>query len=180
MAHRYMLASFPNVDEAADAYNQLTLSQYQVDEVSVITHENVREDFDTVVDDDTKDDITVGEGMATGAAVGGLVGLLVSAVPIAIAGLPSLIVVGPIAAALGLSGVAGTTVTGAVSGAAVGGLVGALDHLGIGESEAKEYERTVKEGGVLLAVPITENNEDEVRVMLEENNAENITIGTEG
>jgi uncharacterized membrane protein len=58
---------------------------------------------------------------------------------VAIPGL-GLVVSGPIAAAL----------AGAGAGAATGGLVGAMIGLGIPEDRAREYERGVQNGGVVV------------------------------
>lgn len=178
MADHLMLGSFHSVDDATVAYNRL-LEDHDItnDDISVITTEDVRKDFDTKVEHETDDDLGVVEGAVGGAVTGGLIGLLVSAVPIAIAGLPSLIVVGPIAAALGLGGVAATTTTGATTGAVVGGLIGALDNIGIKEEDAKVYETTVREGGVLLAVATKDEDHDKVKDILSQSGAENIRMG---
>src|SRR5258705_9428443 len=89
------------------------------------------------------------EGATTGAATGGVIGLLAGIGALAIPGLGPFIAAGPIMAAL----------SGAAVGAGVGGLAGALVGLGIPEYEAKRYEGKVKEGGILISVH-SENNDE--------------------
>lgn len=93
---------------------------------------------------------TAAGGVATGAVLGALAGLAVAngILP----GLGTLFVAGPLAAALGLTGVAATTAAGAMTGAAAGGLVGALVGLGVHEDTAKVYEERVRLGGILVTV----------------------------
>jgi hypothetical protein len=174
-----MFANFASVDEASSAYTELLDEGFQPEEVSVVATEDSRKAFDQQTDSsaEDRDDIGIGEGAAKGAATGGLIGLIVSAVPLAIVGLPSLIVIGPIAAALGLTGVAATATTGAVAGGVIGGLVGALDSMGVQKSAAEEYEETVKKGGVLVVVPVTMESEDMTRDMLERSGAKTVQIG---
>ena len=65
-------------------------------------------------------------------------------------GIGTLLVAGPLAAALGLTGVAATTVAGAMTGLAAGGIVGALANIGVSEEDAKLYEDLVRSGNVLV------------------------------
>lgn len=85
------------------------------------------------------------EGVAAGASVGGLLGVIagvvLSAGTLVIPGL-NLIVTGTV-----VSGLAGLG-AGAVSGGLVGGLIGS----GVPEHEAKIYEKEIKGGSVLIAV----------------------------
>ena len=79
-----------------------------------------------------------------GSAIGGGVGAAVAAIfavgtSIAIPGL-GLVVAGPIAAAL----------AGAGAGGATGGLIGALVGAGIPEERAREYDKGVREGGIVI------------------------------
>lgn len=94
----------------------------------------------------------IGDGAATGAAAGAIIGGIAGfAVANGILpGLGSLIVAGPLASALGLTGAAGAAAAGAATGAAAGGLIGALTHLGIDSSDVKLYEDHVRRGDVLV------------------------------
>src|SRR3989344_3145475 len=99
--------------------------------------------------DGTKAGQGAAEGAGTGAIIGGLAGLAVAngILP----GLGTLFVAGPLAALLGLTGVAATTAAGAMTGAAAGGLVGALAGMGVANDEALVYEKRIKSGAVLVA-----------------------------
>lgn len=87
-------------------------------------------------------------GATTGAIVGGIAGLIVAngILP----GLGSLIVAGPLAIALGFSGVAATAVAGAATGAVAGGFIGALTNFGIDKQDVQLYEDHVRRGDILV------------------------------
>ena len=109
----------------------------------------------TDIDGDIKDahsDSKVGEGTAAGATTGAVLGAIAGfAVANAVLpGVGTLLVAGPLAAALGLTGVAATTVAGAMTGLAAGGIVGALANIGVSEEDAKLYEDLVRSGNVLV------------------------------
>jgi hypothetical protein len=106
------------------------------------------------------------EGIAAGATIGGVLGAIVAGLTAtgsvaAIAGTGGLaapLVAGPLVAALAGLGV----------GAAGGGIIGGLVGLGIGESKAHEYEKGLKEGGILIAVkPKSHEHRHEVRSALD-------------
>lgn len=102
-------------------------------------------------------------GATTGGVLGGLAGLLIGLGVIAIPGVGPLLIGGPIAVALGLTGAAAATISGATTGIVAGGLVGALARLGVPEEEAHRYEQRVREGAVLLAVPV--HSTQDVRII---------------
>jgi hypothetical protein len=81
-------------------------------------------------------------GAATGAVLGGALGWLVGIGTLAIPGIGPFVAAGPILATLGGLGIGG----------ALGGIAGALVGMGIPEYEAKRFESSVKEGGMLLSV----------------------------
>lgn len=118
----------------------------------------------------------VASGMATGGILGGLAGLLVGLGAITIPGIGAFLVGGPIAAAFGLTGAAASTATGAITGAVVGGIVGVLMNLGVPEEEARFYEERVNEGGILVVVPGSPGIKEEARVILEDNNADQVKV----
>jgi hypothetical protein len=92
----------------------------------------------------------LGTKAAEGAGIGGAIGGTLGAIAAAIAAigttvlLPGLgvVVAGPVAAAL----------VGAGAGGAAGGLVGALIGWGLPEERVRQYERAVRDGGILLGV----------------------------
>lgn len=88
----------------------------------------------------------LGIGAGTGGVLGGLAALIAEGALIAIPGVGPLIAAGPLAA----------TITGLVGG----GLVGALTGAGIPEEHAKEYERYLKDGYIIILVEVTENRND--------------------
>jgi uncharacterized protein (TIGR02271 family) len=82
------------------------------------------------------------KGAGTGAAVGGILGLVAGAASLTIPGIGPLIAAGPIASALAGAGI----------GAAAGGLIGALTQIGVPEHEAHYYAEGVRRGGTLVTV----------------------------
>jgi hypothetical protein len=66
--------------------------------------------------------------------------------------------VGPLAAAL----------AGLGAGAAGGGIVGGLIGVGIGEKRAKDYEKGLREGGIVVAVrPKSKEHRGDIRTALD-------------
>ncbi|HEY1654768.1 MAG TPA: hypothetical protein VGF86_06630 [Candidatus Tumulicola sp.] len=116
-----------------------------------------RDDISVMMDDKTREKAFAAltnskgsEGIAAGATVGGVLGAIVAGMTatgsvFAIAGTGGLatpLVVGPLAAALAGLG------AGALGGGVLGGLIG----VGIAEKRAHDYERGLREGGILVAV----------------------------
>jgi hypothetical protein len=91
---------------------------------------------------DTKAPEGASAGAAGGAVLGGALGWLAGIGTLAIPGLGPFVAAGPILATLGGAGIGG----------ALGGIAGALLGMGIPEYEAKRFESSVKEGGMLLSV----------------------------
>lgn len=174
---KMIISVFSDRDDAEDAIDELKALDYNAQDISIVTRDR---DDAQVVREHTGSN--VGDGLASGAAtggvIGGIAGLLVGIGAIAIPGIGGLLIAGPLAAALGLTGAAASTVTGAVTGAVAGGLVGALVGIGVPEEDAAVYEDSVKTGALLLAVPIREGNESEVRSILEDNGADRIKAFT--
>ncbi|MBI2031881.1 MAG: hypothetical protein HYT08_04685 [Candidatus Levybacteria bacterium] len=116
-------------------------------------------------------------GASAGLLLGGLAGLLVGLGAIILPGVGAILVGGPIAAALGLTGAAATTISGAATGVLAGGLVGALVGLGLPEEVAREYQKKIKEGAVLLAVPAhSENDTQNIKEIFQRFNVDQIRI----
>ena len=162
---RMLLSLFKDADVAETAIKELEHSQFNPKEISLIMRDSARAQD---VAESTGVDVVGGtvSGATTGGLIGALVGLLIG---VAVPGLGWLLIGGPIAAALGLTGAVATTVSGAVTGALAGGLIGALTSLGVPEEEARIYEERIKEGAVLLLVPVTSVNEESARSVLEQN-----------
>jgi hypothetical protein len=115
-------------------------------------------------------------GATTGAALGGLAGLLIGVGVITLPGIGGLLIGGPLATSLGLTGAAATTASGALTGAAAGGLLGALMGLGLPKERAVIYESSIKEGGIVLAVPNRKTDDTEIKEMMRQNGATEIDV----
>lgn len=139
-----------NADHALTALHELG---YKPQDISIIMKDG---ETTTTIHRDKTTNIagSTAAGATTGGAVAALAGLLVGIGAITIPGIGALFIGGPLAAALGLTGAAATTVSAATSGVIAGGLVGALVGYGIPEDVAKTYESHLREGAVVLAVPV--------------------------
>lgn len=144
-------------EPASAAVDRLHALGYGRGDISVMMDDKTREKaFAAVVN------AKGSEGVAAGATLGGVLGAIVAgltatgsvAAIAGTAGIATPLVVGPLAAAL----------AGLGAGAAGGGLVGGLIGVGIGEKRAKDYEKGLREGGILVAVrPKTKEHKAEVR-----------------
>ena len=134
-------------DAAGEAYQDLTSRHgYKADDISVVMSDETRKRHfgDVQPGREFKEGSKAAEGAGVGGGIGLGVGaalgaLVAAATAIAIPGL-GLVVAGPIAGAI----------AGAGAGGATGTLVGALIGAGIPETRAAEYERGLKEGGIVL------------------------------
>ena len=104
------------------------------------------------------------EGIAAGALLGGVAGVALGLMVLAIPGVGAFVAAGPLAVALA-----------GVAGSAVGGLTGSFAGLGIPEADARDYEEAVHGGGyfVLASVP-SEHEAKEVRAIFEAHDAQSI------
>jgi uncharacterized protein YjbJ (UPF0337 family) len=139
---------YDSPESAGKAYRDLTTRHgYKSDDISVVMSDKTRKQhFGNVTAGQefegggSKAAEGAGIGGGIGIGVGAAVGALVAAATaIAIPGI-GLVVAGPIAGAI----------AGAGAGAATGTIVGALIGAGIPEDRAADYERGLKEGGIVL------------------------------
>lgn len=167
------LGVFSDRLQAEAAINELIQVGYRPQEISIVV-----KDHETAQKIESSTGAGVASGLTTGAVtggmIGGLAGLLAGIGAITIPGLGALLFAGPIATALGLTGAAAATTSGAISGALAGGLLGALVGLGIPEETAKEYEREIKAGAVLLAVPAHDHDEQDPLGIMQKHGGENL------
>ncbi len=168
-----LLGVFAGRGDAEGAINALEADGYNPKDISIMMRNS---DEAQVVAENTGANVAEGavSGATTGGVLGGLAGLLIGIGAITIPGVGALLIGGPLAAALGLGGAAATTVSGAVTGALAGGLVGALVNLGVPEEDARVYEQRIKEGAILVAVPVREGRESEARQILEDHGADQV------
>ena len=138
---------YDSPDRAREAYHGLTTRHgYKDDDISVVmTDETRKRHFgDVPAGTELKEGTKAAEGAGIGGGIGmglgaALGALIAGASAVAIPGL-GLLVAGPIAGAI----------AGAGAGGATGSLVGALIGVGIPETRAAEYERGLKEGGIVI------------------------------
>ena len=140
-----MTGLFRDRDSAERAYGSLTSRGYSNDDINVLMSDETRRKH-FVDGRETELGNKALEGAGTGAAIGGTVGATLAAIAaigtsVALPGL-GLIVAGPLAAAL----------AGAGAGGATGGLIGALVGAGIPEERVKDYEKGIREGGIVMGV----------------------------
>jgi len=167
-----VFALFENREDADAAVDSLTQEHYNPKDISIVMRSEERVEAEEEGSPVAKG---AASGAATGAVVGGIAGLLIGIGTLAIPGIGALLIGGPIAAALGLTGAAATTISGAITGALAGGLVGGLVGLGVPREQAEMYEERIRQGAILIAVPVRNGNERLVREVLENRNASDIT-----
>jgi hypothetical protein len=138
---------FRDRDSAERAYQSISDRGYGRDDVNVVMSDDTRKKhFSTTDGRVTELGNKAAEGAGIGGAIGGSLGAIAAAIAavgttIALPGL-GLVIAGPLAAAI----------AGAGAGAATGGIVGALIGWGIPEERVKEYDKGIREGGILMAV----------------------------
>ncbi len=146
-----LTALFKNPQNAENIYNDLLRRGYKKEDITLMMSDDVQKKY---FSNDAISESSMGskalEGMGVGGAVGGTVGAIAAALAavgtsLVIPGL-GIVIAGSLAASL----------AGAGAGAAAGGLLGALVGAGIPEADVKNYEKGIKEGGVVIGVtPLT-------------------------
>jgi len=148
--------------EASRVIEELKSRGFRTDDISVIARNT--EDANTLKrETGTMAPEGIASGAATGGLLGGVTGLLVGIGALAIPGIGPIIAAGPIAAIL----------AGAAVGAGTGGLVGGLVGLGIPEDEAESYDRYVGEGRILVMVDADNGREGDVYDIFRKHNSLN-------
>lgn len=133
-------------DSADRAYRSIRERGYDDKDVNVLMSDETRKrHYGDNPDDDSAGSKAL-EGAGTGAAIGGTLGGIFGALAavgtsVVVPGL-GLALAGPIAGAL----------AGAGAGGATGSVLGALVGAGIPEDHAKEYERHINDGGIVVGV----------------------------
>lgn len=153
---KLILGIFSKHEDADEALFHLKEAGFDSDEMSIIARE------DTVKKYRSKD--SGGDSIVTGGILGGLAGILLTAVPIVLPGI-GILVAGPL-----------TILTGLAVGAVTGGVIGTLVSIGVSENQAKSYEKHLQKGGVLLTVPVSDKSLEKAQKILENHNAQELTI----
>ena len=143
----YVTGLYTSPESASRAYDSLTTKHgYKSDDISVVMSDDTRKKHwgDVTPGTELSGGTKAAEGLGKGAAIGGGIGAALAALfavgtSLVIPGL-GLVVAGPIAAAL----------AGAGAGGATGGIIGALIGAGIPEERARDYERGINDGGILI------------------------------
>ena len=143
----YVTGLYRSPESASRAYESLTTQHgYKSDDINVVMSDATRKRHfgDVTPGTELSGGTKAAEGFGKGSAIGGGVGAALAAIfavgtSVAVPGL-GLVVAGPIAAAL----------LGAGAGGATGGLIGALVGAGIPEDRAKDYERGINDGGIVI------------------------------
>lgn len=150
--------------QAEQSVDRLLKGGFTNDDISVLLPDN-QGTKDFAHEKNTKAPEGTTAGVATGGAIGGVLGLLAGFGMLAIPGIGPLIAAGPILSAL----------AGLGAGGAVGGFIGALVGMGIPEYEAKRYEGHIRAGGVLLSVHCDSSDEvARARDLLKQSGAQDI------
>lgn len=145
---------FPHRRDAEAALRDLRDSGFSMNQISLVGKHSSSEPKIGNVADRTMTDEGAKAGAGTGAALGGLGGLLVGLGALAIPG------IGPVMAGGALATALATTAAGGAIGAAAGGITGALVGLGIPDDQARLYNDRVNRGDYLVMV---DGTEDEIR-----------------
>lgn len=140
---------FSHRRDAEAALRELRNAAFPMNQVSLIG-KDINNGGQRNLESGNKADEGIKTGAATGAAIGGLGGLLVGLGTLAIPGVGPVIAGGAAATALA------TTLTGGAVGAALGGISGGLIGLGIPEERARVYSDRFQRGNYLVIVDGTE------------------------
>ncbi|WP_082252874.1 general stress protein [Bacillus sp. FJAT-27251] len=169
---------FQNSEEAVRAIERLKEIGFDSNNLSVFAkNDDAVEDIENRTDVDTLGNDSnrganagkgAGIGAGTGGVLGGIAGLIAEVGLLTIPGIGVLAAAGPLA----------TTLSGAAIGAAGGGIVGALTGAGIPENDAKEFERYVKEGNILVFAEIDEEQRHDVELAFRESRSLNTEMYT--
>ncbi len=154
---------FDDYSDAAAAVRDLEMLGVPRDDLSIVANNADRiHDRNSGADiHDVNDHGDVSRGVSTGAALGGVGGLLAGLGLLAIPGL------GPIVAAGWLASTALGAGIGAAGGAATGGIVGALKNAGHTDDEAHVYSEGVRRGGTLVSARVSDTLVPEAEATLQ-------------
>ncbi len=142
----HVTATFKTRTAVEDAIDRLVVEGFSEDDFSVLVTDSTRSSF-AIKEGDKSGDYAA-TGASAGGAFGAFAALLMAASVIPTGGL-SLVAIGPIAA----------TLAGLGAGGLAGGLIGSLVGAGIPEHEAKVFENSIREGNILLAIQVDDNEE---------------------
>lgn len=170
---KLIVGIFDSITAADNSVNDLEAMGYKSKDITVITREDVVSGEISIENDTSKG---IEKGTKRGGIAGGVLGMLFGLGALTIPSIGSLFITGPVAILLGVTGVVGSTASGALTGALAGGLVSALKEIGIDEIRARRYEDAIKGGSILLGVSPREGDDPEVENVLGRYGADDITV----
>ena len=157
---------FDNYSDAQSAVTALEGMGISHDDISILANNGDNAHTGSAGDGANPDhDGDVSRGASTGAALGGVGGLLAGLGLLAIPGL------GPIVAAGWLAATAAGVGLGAAGGAATGTIVGALKNAGHTEEEANVYSEGLRRGGTLVSARVRDEMASRVETLLHSHRA---------
>jgi len=168
MGERSVVGIYETMAQAEEAVYKLDHAGFPAKQVSVVT-QNLTSDRVTHGHITSEDDLTP-HGAATGAWVGGLVGLLMGTAFLWVPGFGPLLVVGQLAALL-LAGVEGT-----LAGTTAGALLSALKNWGIAEEHIFDYEKQVQRGKHLVIAYGTAEEVEQAHAILQRTRADTLRV----
>lgn len=159
---RLIAAIYDDSQAAGEAVGELKEAGL-TDSISVLAKDSAGE----VTTAQPQEDVTEGTvaGATTGGVIGSIVGALATVTPVAVAGVGTFLIAGPLGILLG-----------AATGALGGGLVGALIDAGIPEEQARMFEESIYAGQVLVTVEVSAENEADGRDLLDDYGATEMAI----
>jgi hypothetical protein len=143
-------ALFKDPVNAEKAYNLAVQKGYKKEDINILmSEETKRKNYGTPIGDMEENNV-LGHKLMEGAGVGGAIGTTTGAIAGAIAAIGTtlvlpglgLVIAGPIAVGL----------AGAGAGGIAGGVLGALVNAGYPETHAKDYEKALTEGGIVISI----------------------------
>jgi len=143
---RMVTGLFKDSKSVERAYQSVAQRGYAIGDINVVMSDDTRKKYfsdDRHVKNEQGSKAAEGGGLGglTGGGIGILIPVLAAGAVLALPGL-SLILAGPIAAALAGAGAAGLAV----------GLIGALSDWGIPEDRVQQYQAGINDGGILMGV----------------------------
>lgn len=151
---------FRSESEAERAVGSLRENGFRDQEISIIAKDKGNNRQGNRGEGTTMREDGISDGLASGAAWGGLAGLALGAGALAIPGLGPIVAAGPIAAAL--------------TGAATGGLAGGLIDWGIPEETGRQLQEEVRRGKILAILHCSDDKVNKAANILRENGATNV------
>ncbi len=154
MPHPLVLALYPSSAGAAVGARAVHAVGVQHDSISVVSR-NHDEDTALAAEMDATPGAELEDSRSAG-RLGELSGYVLAAIAVALPGIGPIVAAGPLAAGLGEA-----------AGHVAGGLASALTAAGVDEARALEFQNSVRDGAVLVAVHTDEAGAPVVRSALE-------------